>query len=224
MLVEKCVLCDKLKYNGEILVTYKIEYPQFASSCFKACLRKVNMFYFEKALEFQKYCEIALFDEAVQLYYDSIENGFPIHVFEAQLVYDVTYLCSCIISVYFDQYQYTGGAHGNTIRTSQTWNLKSCGLIELPKLVRCPPDYKSYILTAVEDQIEKEPDIYFENYVELITETFNENSFFCASEGIVVYYQQYDIAPYSSGIREFLIPYTDCVINPKMFCRTICGH
>jgi len=216
--VRKNVICDKLKYNGETLVTYKIEYPEFASSCYKMCLRKVNMFYLEKALEFQKYCETELFDMAVIQYNYDVANGYPIRAFQAQLVYDMTYLCSCIISVYFDRYEYTGGAHGNTVRTSQTWNLQSCGIIELPQLVRCLPSYKSYILSAVEAQVEKEPDIYFENYEELIAETFNGDSYYCRQRGVVVYYQQYDIAPYSSGIREFLIPYSYCVINPIMLC------
>ena len=218
--VHKNVICDNLKYNGETLLTYKIEYPEFVSSCNKMCICKVNMYYSEKALEFQRYCETELFSEAVKLYNDSVENGFPIRVFEAMLVYEVTYLCACIISIYFDQYQYTGGAHGSTIRSSQTWNLWECGLVELCRMVSCLPDCKSYILAEVNAQIEKEPEIYFENFDELIYETFNENSFYCKPRGLVVYYQQYDIAPYSSGIREFLIPYSYCVTNPKKLC---CG-
>lgn len=214
------MICDKLRYNGETLLSYRIEYPEFRCSCYKACLRQVNIFYREKALEFKRYCDCELFRMAIEQYKDDIENGFPIRAFEAVLAYEVTYLCSCIISSYFDQYQYTGGAHGNTIRSSQTWNLRDCELLKLEQLVRCSPDSKSYILAAVKTQIEEEPDIYFENYEQLISETFNEDSFFCKPQGLVVYYQQYDIAPYSSGIREFLIPYTYCVINPiKLCCR-----
>ena len=216
--VKKCVIYDTLKYNGEILLTYKIEYPQFCSSCFKACLRHLNMFYMRKALDFQKYCSSELFGMAIEQYKYDTENGFPIMMYEAMEVYEVTYLRSCIISVFFDQYQFTGGAHGNTVRTSQTWKLGECKLLELEQLVRCVPDYKTYILTAIKAQIEKEPEIYFENYEELITEAFNKNSFYCKPQGLVVYYQQYDIAPYSSGIREFLIPYTSCVLNPIKLC------
>ena len=219
--VKKCVLSDKLKYNGEILLTYTIEYPEFCSSAYKMCLRQVNMFYKDKALEFQKYCNSELFNMAIEQYKDDILNGFPIRMFEAMLVYKVTYLCSCIISTYFDKYLYTGGAHGNTVRSSQTWNLRDCQLIKLEQLVRCEPDYKTYILAEVKEQIEQEPDIYFENYEELIAETFNKDSFFCKPKGITVYYQQYEIAPYSSGIREFLIPYGYCVLNPKKLCRMI---
>ena len=217
--VRKCVLSDKLKYNGETLVTYRIEYPEFCSSAYKMCLHQVNMFYKEKALEFQKYCNSELFSMAIEQYKDDILNGFPIRMFEAMLVYKVTYLYTCIISTYFDKYLYTGGAHGNTIRSSQTWNLRDCQLLKLEQLVRCEPDYKTYILTAVEAQIEEESDIYFENYEQLIAETFDENSFFCKPKGLAVYYQQYDIAPYSSGIREFLIPYGYCVLNPKKLCN-----
>ena len=218
VLVKNNVLCGKLKFNGETLLTYKIEYPQFCSSCYRMCLPQANKFYEEKACEFENYCKTELYYMAVRQYLDDIENGFPIRTFEAVLAYEVTYLCACVISVYFDQYQYTGGAHGNTIRSSQTWNLRDCALIELGRLVRCLPDYKSYILAEVEAQIKENPEIYFENYKELIAETFNENSFYSKAEGLVVYYQQYDIAPYSSGIREFLLPYSNCVINPKFLC------
>lgn len=219
--VNKKVLKDELKYNGETLLTYQIEYPEFKSSFYQMSLVVINRFYKTKALEFQKYCETELFNMAIEQYNDDIKNNFPVRVFEAILVYKITYSASCIISLYFDRYEFTGGAHGNTIRDSQTWNLQKCDMIKLSQLFRCSIDYKPYILGIVEEQIKKNPDIYFENYDELISETFNENSFYCTPKGIVVYYQQYDIAPYSSGIREFLIPYTECVINPNKLCFAI---
>ena len=82
----------------------------------------------------------------------------------------------------------------------------------------CTSHYKKFILKEVKRQIEKEPDIYFENYQALISETFDAKSYYCTSSGIILYYQQYDIAPYSSGIRKFLIPYSRCVLNPKQKC------
>lgn len=216
--VKKCTIENELKFNGVTLLSYKIEYPEFCSFYFQTCLPKVNKFYRNKALEYKRYCETELFCMAVEQYKDAIKNDFPVREFEALQVYEVTYLHSCIISIYYDRYEYTGGAHGNTIRKSETWQLQRCGLLRLERLVFCSPDYKTYILSEVESQIKKNPDIYFENYKELIAETFNINSFYCTPDGIVVYYQQYDIAPYSSGIREFLIPYSSCVINPKRLC------
>lgn len=212
------VINEDMKFNGETVLTYKIEYPEFESSHYQMPLASINKFYKNKALEYQNYCRNELFEMAVEQYKYDIENNFPVHVYEALVVYKLTYNIDCIISLYFDQYEYTGGAHGNTLRYSQTWNLQNCIQIGLSQLFSCSLDYKVYILRQIEEQIKKDTCIYFENYEQLILETFNENSFYCTPEGIVLYYQQYDIAPYSSGIREFLIPYTNCILNPVFLC------
>lgn len=214
----KIVLQDELKYEDQTLLTYRIEYPEFRASRYQMCLAVVNKFYRNKALEYKKRAEEELFNLAVEQYKEAVEQGYPIRVFEVIQEFEVTYSQSCIISLYMDQYEYTGGAHGATVRQSQTWNLQKCGLVKLCRLVQCPPDCRDYIFKKVEAQIAKHPDIYFENYRELIRETFNENSFYCTPRGIVVYYQQYDIAPYASGIREFEIPYSNCVMNPARQC------
>ena len=219
--VNRVVIKDDLKYDGVTLLTYKIDYPEFQSSFYQLSLVSINKYYKTKALEYQKYCENELFNMAVEQYKDDIKNNFPVRVYEALVVYKLTYNMGCIISLYFDQYEFTGGAHGNTIRSSQTWNLQKFSQIKLSELFGCSIDYKTYILKQVEEQIQKDTSIYFEDYEKLIVETFNEDSFYCTPEGIVVYYQQYDIAPYSSGIREFLIPYTNCVINPIKKCFSI---
>lgn len=46
---------------------------------------------------------------------------------------------------------------------------------------------------------------YFENYCELVLETFRLENYYIIPNGIVIYFQQYDIAPYSSGIPIFYI-------------------
>lgn len=199
-------------------MTYTIEYPEFRSFMNRICLKRVNEYYKDRALKFKKHCESELYPMAIQQYKEDLKNNFPIRVFDAVMKYEVTYLRACIISLYFDRYEFTGGAHGNTLRDSQTWNIKTCECIMLFQLVTCLPNSKSYLMKEFAAQIEKEPEIYFEEAKQLISETFQENSFYCVPEGIVIYYQQYDIAPYSSGIREFLLPYQDCVLNPIKLC------
>jgi len=216
--VEKIVLKNDLKYHGEVLVTYKIEYPEFRSPDFRLCLSRINRFYEVRALAYKLKCETELYRRAVEQYKEDLAHGFPVRVFEALQVYEATYLHACVISLYFDRYEFTGGAHGNTVRTSQTWRTESCGRLRLKQLVRCPPDTKSYVLEQAAAQIRKEPELYFKNYQELLAENFDKNSFFCTPEGVVVYYQQYDIAPYSTGIPEFLLPYGGCVSDPASLC------
>lgn len=90
--------------------------------------------------------------------------------------------------------------------------------IELRELICCISNFEDYILTMIESKISKAPEVYFEDYGNLVKKNFNVNNFYCTSEGIIIYFQQYSIAPYSSGIREFLFPYSTCVINPKYLC------
>lgn len=218
--VQTITIENEMKYDGVTLLTYKIEYPQFSSLFYANSIRIINRYYKNKALEYQRYVETELFKMAVEQYKYDKANGYPIMVYEALQIFDVTYNNFCIISIYFDRYQFTGGAHGSTVRTSQTWNLQTTGRIQLNQLIRCGRNVKAYVTEEIIRQIrESDTSIYFDNYAELVVETFNENSFYCTPEAVVIYFQQYDIAPYATGIPEFLLPYSKCVIDPKRLCN-----
>lgn len=212
------VLTEEMKYEGVTVLNYRIEYPEFVSDNYQKTIKAVNQFYKGNALALQSNFRTKLYQMAVDQYLDDIKNGFPVRVFEALQTFAITYNQACIISLYFDNYQYTGGAHGLTNRTSQTWNLRTGQMIKLRELYKCSANYKSYIKKKIIEQIKENPDIYFENYEELVEQTFNVNSFYCTPQGVVVYFQQYDIAPYASGIREFLLPYNKCIIDPLKKC------
>ena len=78
-------------------------------------------------------------------------------------------------------------------------------MIKLDSFFPHNPYFLIDVLKQINEQISKEPDIYFDNTCNLVLDTFNPDSFYLISNGIVIYFQQYDIAPYSSGIREFTI-------------------
>lgn len=213
---KKIVRKDALQYEGVTLLTYKIEYPQFQSQIYQ--VSSVNSYYKDQAARFQKHCETQLMKLAVAQYQVDMQMGYPVRVYEAVLTFEMTLLTDCIISLYSDRYEYTGGAHGNTLRDSQTWNLQHQSLLRLSQLVRCSMNVKAFVLRFVKEQIRKNPEPYFEDYQELVSEGFQAERFYCTIHGIMVYYQQYEIAPYSSGIREFLLPYSDCVRTPQKTC------
>ncbi len=214
---------EEMYFKQELLLSYKIEYPQFRSLKFCNAVNKMNYFYKTRALEYQKYCRRKLFEMSVQLYQDSVANGFPIRTFEAVLTFEITYHQNCAVSLYSDRYEYTGGAHGNTTRCSDTWNLQT-GLCMLLKQMFLPcVNYKEYMMTSIikqiASQIEGGSNIYFEDYQKNVANTFNPKQFYLTPEGMIVYFQQYDIAPYSSGIVEFTFPYSSkTVIEPRCSC------
>lgn len=221
--VDKIVIESELTYQGVKVLHYKIEYPQFSGTFFQRMLGELNLLYKARAITFQQTCAQQLFYDASKQYDEAVANGYPFHMFEAYFVFEVTYNCDCTLSLYFDKYEYTGGAHGGTTRTSDTWSLsRECCLLLCDMF---PPSlsYKTYTVRAINnqiaEQIKQETGFYFDDYPRLVARYFNQRSFYLTMEGVAVYYQQYEIAPYSSGIPVFILPYEygGCVLRPQ--CR-----
>ena len=202
-------LSQELKYKGTVILTYKIQYPEIKETKYVYGKEKFNKFNKEKALKLQEYCQEILFKEAIQTYEYNIKNGYPIMVYEIVTQYKITYNEDYIVSLYNDQYIFTGGAHGNTIRTSQTWSLKTGKMIPLYQFYPNNPyfiiDILKQINQEIQKQIEEGTNQYFDDYCNLVLETFNPESYYLCNDHIEVYFQQYDIAPYSSGIPTFSI-------------------
>lgn len=218
------ILEGELRYEDEIVLTYKIYYPIFRSVLYPRSVMEINRFYKLQALSYLQYVQEELYPQAVEGYRFAVQNNYPVMVYEVLTEYHITYQQGCILSLYFDRYTFTGGAHGSTLRYSQTWNLRGAKQIPLSSLFLSDRFYKRRIFQQIRAQIQKEPEIYFEDYEKLMVKTFNENSFYCTPQGVVIYYQQYDIAPYASGIREFLLPYSLSPRDPVYLCRTPSPH
>lgn len=215
--VNKYSIESEMYYKDVPVLHYKIQYPQFIQDCNERVMNKINLYYWNSALDLQKTFESQMYNEAIELYEYSITNDFPFHMYEAYVSYELTYNQGCTISLYFDKYIFSGGAHGNTLRTSNTWNLQNGCQILLYENFAYYLNYRAYIINMINeqiaDQISSGDNFYFEDYNKLVIENFNEDSYYLNPEGIVIYYQQYDIAPYASGIPEFTIPYHEGIVN-----------
>lgn len=207
--IEKRIVQGKLKYKGDVILTYKIEYPQMTYSIYKEGKEIFNYDNRKKAMELEQYVKTDLYQNAKELYEYNMANGYPIMVYEVISEYTITYNQNFIVSLYQDEYQFTGGAHGNTIRSSQNWDLRVGKKLPLCYFYPQNPYYVIDILKEINSQIKKQIEEginqYFENYCELVLETFHLDSYYVVPNGIVIYFQQYDIAPYSSGIPIFFL-------------------
>lgn len=202
------------KYNNIDVLTLSIKYPIIRLNYNPCAEWKINSQISMMVNDYIRYCAY-LYDQAVNFYHESQNNDFPFHSFEAYMEFFITYNENCLLSMYVDKYEFTGGAHGSTIRTSNTWDLYGGMNVPLYSLFKPGTDYK-FLLTneaikQAENNLAQNPGIYFEDYKKLIIQNFNDDSFYLTPEGLTIYYQQYDIAPYSTGIVEFTIPYS--IIN-----------
>ena len=205
--INKNILQNELFYEGHLILKYYIEYPSIHSSAFQKGKVNFNNYNKKLALELKEQSENELYKEAIETYKYNKENGYPIMVYEINKIFEITFNNYNIVSLYTDEYVFSGGAHGNTIRSSQTWDLFQGIMIPLESLFPNNPYFIINILKEINVQISVNPDIYFENTCNLVLETFSPNSYYLTPNGIIIYFQQYDIAPYSSGIRTFLIRY-----------------
>lgn len=207
----------KFNHKGENILNVDIEYPSIKLSKSYLVAKKINDSYFLIAKKFYNKATKILLPMAIEQYLQSIKEGFPFHPYETVMKYTITQNSNCILSTYFDQYEYTGGAHGMTLRTSNTFSLQTGDNITLRSIFKGKLYYRSILIDEIKRQAEKNildnPGIYFENYLELIEKSFNENSFYLTEDAINIYYQQYDIAPYATGIVVFSIPYKDLGIK-----------
>ncbi len=223
--VQNNIIEENLYYNKKILLSYKIEYPQFFLPRFQNNLNKINLYYKNKAYELQKTCFKKIFIEAIEEYNYSISKGYPVRQFQILLTYNITYNQYCALSLYFEQYDYLGGAHGMTYRYSDTWDIESANKIILSDLFHEEVNYQNYIKNIINNQIYLKQKYdnnftFFEDTEKKVAETLNTDSFNLTANpyGIMVYFQLYDIAPYSMGIPEFFIPY-----NPKTMTWPHCN-
>lgn len=138
-------------------------------------------------------------------YFDIPGQEKPTFPYEIYSKYTLTNDSKDIISLYNDYYEFLGGAHGITIRTSYTIDKEKENFLLLKDLFISGYDYKDIINKEIRTQISKESENYFDSGSEF--KGINDNQgFYIDGDNLVIYYQIYDIAPYVFGIPEFKIP------------------
>lgn len=220
--VTQTVLRNEIMYKNRIVVSYCIRYPHFSSDKFTEVLDYINNYYESMAQSFKGYCEKKLYCMAIDSYEYNRKKNYPIHKYEGDLSYTVTYNKDCAISLYFDGYEFTGGAHGFTHRCADTWNLEKGECSKLEDFFIQNGAAEEYILDNINQyiagQMAENGGVYFEDYIVNTKKYFNPENFYITQAGVVIFYEQYEIAPYSSGIKEFLMRYSDDrVKKPKCY-------
>lgn len=201
------ILQKEMKYENTVVLKYHIEYPEIVMDWQqnRNGIKKFNDYNLKMALQTQQKAEKELYKEAIELYKYNKENGYPQMMYELYREYQITLNQENAVSMYIDEYIFSGGAHGTTTRTSQTWNLMLGKTVELYELYPNEPYFLLYILRKINREISENIEIYFADPYPLVVEYFNPDSYYIDNGKVVIYFQQYDIAPYSSGIIEFTL-------------------
>ena len=164
-------------------------------------LAAINKRFEEDAMNFKQTLEAEVKDYAAECE----AAGYPIRPYQLFTRYQQCSVNDDILSFYVDYYQYTGGAHGLTERRAYNIDFKTGELLPLATLFEPDYAYKAVIDKEINRQIALDPETYFEGDMGF-QGIGKEQNYYLDGENLVIYFNQYEIAPYAAGIREFKIP------------------
>jgi len=120
-----------------------------------------------------------------------------------------------IVSILFENGEYSGGAHGNVFFKTFNYNPSSKKLLTLADLFKKDSDYIQRISELSRIKLSEKMNEYLDEFlvsmIEGGTEPKSENfeNFGITREGIMIYFPPYQVAPYALGTHEVSISFEE---------------
>ncbi|MCK9217833.1 MAG: stalk domain-containing protein [Firmicutes bacterium] len=110
-----------------------------------------------------------------------------------------------LLSVQLNTYIYLGGAHGSSEINPITINTATGDVYNFKDLFQDEVKGVGFVEEYILETIKENPEAYFEDYEERVKSKEGDFDYYLNGDNLVVYFGQYDIGPYASGIRYFEI-------------------
>jgi len=195
------VYAKTIKYKDEY-IDVNIKIPVIEGMNNSELMDRLNGEFEKKALDFKKETEKSI-KETIE---EAKEHGWPLRPGSVYIDYDVKINDNDTMSISMTFYQFTGGAHGNTIKETVNLDLANGKELALSELFDSSKDYKQVLTDEILKQMNENKEILFPETLENFKASDDLN-FYLLDDGIVFYFNQYEIATYASGIIEYKIPY-----------------
>ncbi len=187
----------------------QIRYPQLEPGEMPGCEARLSLHYTMYAR--------ARWERLVGAYYPracaSCRRLAPYGTFapyDIRCEYTVMYCRGGYCSVFFDTYVRQGQQELDCGRQSSTFSARDGGMIPLGRLFRRGCPYRAIILDTVRREVARQcsgdPDAYYVDWPVLVGQ-LDEQNYYLADDGLVVYYPRRALGPSRSGMLSFLIPY-----------------
>lgn len=199
--IQSVKVLSKVKKSDEAAIKTDIRIPQISGMKNAKVQSSINKSLAEPSLQLLRQTT----QDAREYYKETKKTGDHFWKYEVAVDYAVNYNQNGILSLTIDNYQFTGGAHGGTERLPFNIDLNTGEFLALKDLFTPGFAYQSIIDDEVRKEIAKQPEVFFPG-----EEGFNgigdNRTYYLIPGYIVVYFAQYEIAPYSTGMPEFKIP------------------
>ncbi|MGJ5641685.1 DUF3298 and DUF4163 domain-containing protein [Formosa sp. S-31] len=138
--------------------------------------------------------------------YTEFKTDFPETAleWEAQIDGEVMFQSPEVLSIALTSYTNTGGAHGILVISFLNFDAKSGLLLDNQKLFTDFESFKKLAKSYFDKEIEDKKDLYFDPDTFVLPQNIGYSP-----DGLTLLYNSYEIAPYSTGITEFVIPFSE---------------
>lgn len=205
---------ESLLYSANTpVLELKIAYPQIMGQLSKQSEFRFNDYYCSQARAINRSTRTECYHRACEEFRLAREQEYDFTLHSFLRSFYISRLAPHYTSVIFDRYQYTGGPHGMTVRTANTWDFHTGKIVQLSHFFRKDAPYKKKILQFISREIEKQKEteeiLFFENPLRNARHCFQEQNYYLSHEGITVFYPLYTLAPYYAGILNYKIPFSE---------------
>jgi hypothetical protein len=193
-----------IKRNNEA-IDVNLKIPVVNGIKNKSIENEINNMFYKDAVNFANPLE----KEAKKYLADTKKDkNLHFNKYSAYTTYKSKYNKNNILSIPVRYSQYTGGANGLEVQRGYTFNLKNGKLLSLSDLFDKSFDYKKVISTSVLNQMKANKDMYFPDAITGFKEINGTQPYYLEDGYLVIFYGPFEIAPHSSGIPEFKIPFS----------------
>ncbi|MGC8820616.1 MAG: DUF3298 and DUF4163 domain-containing protein [Fervidobacterium sp.] len=138
---------------------------------------------------------------------EDFKSGIQRFPYEAYVKTQLRYNDGKIISFVVYYYGYTGGAHGSTIFDTYNIDIENLRVLKLYDIIQ--EDAEKVVKQEIVRQIEERKSDFFEDATATVfSKDISTMRFVISKEGITFIFDQYELAPYSTGMPEFVLPWS----------------
>lgn len=121
-----------------------------------------------------------------------------------EILQDIPYNSGRFISVVSETYDYEGGAHGQTVRTAKNVDVQSGTVLKLSDLFT-DDTYVDELNRLIMEAVENHPEEYSDLWEKPVIKESNQTDFYLSEDGLIIFYQPYDLSYYARGFVNFTI-------------------
>lgn len=124
--------------------------------------------------------------------------------------YTVEYNDGHVLSIVEESYQFTGGAHPETVHSAQNFDLATGKQLTLLDILSDADSGKEFIHNYILELSKgsEYSGMFFDGYEDSISSIIQDGSWYYSDNGIIFMADPYIMGPYASGLIKFTIPYS----------------